>query len=90
MKNTAKDTNTMEPIQEIMPEQQARKSVKEVLAENAIMIQGLTYTHGEAKKFLPIFEKIEQELIACVQAIEKEEQKQKQKEAKQNAEADSK
>ena len=90
MSNTKKSNNTMEPIQEIMPEQQTRKSVKEVLAENAIMIQGLTYTHGEAKKFLPIFEKIEQELIACVQAIEKEEQKQKQKEAKQNAEADSK
>ena len=86
MKNTAKDTNTMEPIQEIMPEQQARKSVKEVLAENVIMIQGMTYTHGEAKKFLPIFEKIEQDLTACVMAIEKEEQK--QKEAQQNAAAD--
>ena len=89
MKNTKQENNTMEPIQDIMPEPQQTRSVKDVLAENAIMIQGLTYTHGEAKKFLPIFEKIEQELIACVQAIEKEEQKQKQKEAKQNAEADS-
>ena len=86
MKNNKQDVNTQEQTPDIMPEPQQTRSVKDVLAENAIMIQGLTYTHGEAKKFLPIFEKIEQELIACVQAIEKEEQK--QKEAQQNAAAD--
>ena len=86
MKNNKQDVNTQEQTPDIMPEPQQKRSVKDVLAENAIMIQGLTYTHGEAKKFLPIFEKIEQELIACVQAIEKEEQK--QKEAQQNAAAD--
>lgn len=86
MKNTEQKNNTQEQIPDIMPEQQTRKSVKEVLAENVIMIQGMTYTHGEAKKFLPIFEKIEQDLTACVMAIEKEEQK--QEEAKKNAAAD--
>ena len=90
MSNTKKSNNTMEPIQEIMPEQPQRKSVKEVLAENVIMIHGLNFTMAEAEKFMPIFSKIKNDLMACVEAIEKEEQKQKQKEAKQNAEADSK
>lgn len=62
------------------------RSVKDVLAEDVIMIHGINYTHDEAKKFLPLFEKIEQDLAACVIAIEKEEQK--HKEAKENAETD--
>lgn len=85
MKKT-NNTENQGNIMEIMPEQQQRRSVKDLLAENALMIQGMNYTHSEAKKFLPIFEKIEQDLIACVQAIEKEEQK--AKEAQQNATAD--
>ena len=62
------------------------RSVKDVLAEDVIMIQGISYTHAEGKKFLPLFEKIEQDLSACVMAIEKEEQK--HKEAEEHAEAD--
>ena len=86
MSNTKKRNNTMEPIQEIMPEQPQRKSVKEVLAENVIMIHGLNFTMAEAEKFMPIFSKIKNDLMACVEAIEKEEQK--AKEAQQNAAAD--
>lgn len=86
MSNTKKRNDTMEPIQEIMPEQPQRKSVKEVLAENVIMIHGLNFTMAEAEKFMPIFSKIKNDLMACVEAIEKEEQK--AKEAQQNAAAD--
>ena len=85
MKKT-NNTNDQEPIMEIVPEEQQTRSVKDVLAEDAIMIKGITYTHDEAKKFLPILEKIEQELIACVAAIDREEQK--AKEDKPNAETD--
>ena len=85
MKKT-NNTNDQEPIMEIVPEEQHTRSVKDVLAEDAIMIKGMTYTHDEAKKFLPIFDKIEQDLIACVAAIDREEQK--AKEGKPNAEAD--
>ena len=85
MKKT-NNTNDQKPIMEIVPEEQQTRSVKDVLAEDAIMIKGMTYTHDEAKKFLPIFDKIEQDLIACVAAIDREEQK--AKEAQQNAEAD--
>ncbi len=79
MKDNKKD-NAQDQAKEIMQEQQQTKKVKDVLAENVIMIQGLTYTHSEAKKFLPIFEKIEGDLIACVQAIEKAEQEKKEEE----------
>ena len=69
-------------------EQQPKaRSVKDVLAEDAIMIQGLNFTMAEAEKFMPIFAKIKNDMIACVEAIEKEEQKQKG--GNQNAEADS-
>ena len=85
MKKT-NNTSDQEPIMEIVPEEQQTRSVKDVLAEDAIMIKGITYTHDEAKKFLPILEKIEQDLIACVAAIDREEQK--AKEGKPNAEAD--
>lgn len=69
-----------------MQEQQKSRSVKDVLAEDVIMIHGISYTHDEAKKFMPLFAKIEQDLSACVMAIEQEEQK--HKEAKENAETD--
>lgn len=85
MKKT-NNTNAKEPIMEIVPEKQQTRSVKEVLAEDAIMIKGITYTHDEAKKFLPIIEKIEQDLIACVAAIDREEQK--AKEGQENAKTD--
>ena len=67
-------------------EQQRSRSVKDVLAEDAIMIQGLNFTMAEAEKFMPIFAKIKGDLIACVEAIEKEEEKHKGGE--KNAEAD--
>lgn len=82
-----KGANKMEKnITENKQEQQQSRKVKEVLAEDVIMIHGISYTHAEAKKFMPLFEKIEQDLTACVIAIEKEEQK--HKEAKENAETD--
>lgn len=67
-------------------EQPKGRSVKDVLAEDAIMIQGLSFTMAEAEKFMPIFAKIKNDMIACIEAIEKEEQKHKGGE--QNAEAD--
>ena len=67
-------------------EQPKGRSVKDVLIENAIMIQGLNFTMAEAEKFMPIFAKIKNDMIACVEAIEKEEQKHKG--GNQNAETD--
>ena len=84
--NTSKKTNTKENIMEMVPEQPQTRSVKEVLAEDAIMLKGMNFTMDEARKFFPIFAKLEEDLVACVEAIEKEEQK--QKEAQQNAAAD--
>ena len=77
----------MDNVMEIKPEQQKQtKSVKEVLAEDAIMIKGMTYTHDEAKKFMPIFAKIENDMLDCVAAIDREEKK--NQEAEKNAETD--
>lgn len=84
--NTSKKTNTQENIMEVVPEQPKAKSVKEVLAEDAIMLKGMNFTMDEARKFFPIFAKLEEDLVACVKAIDREEQK--AKEGKQNAEAD--
>ena len=80
-------TEKMDNVIEIEQEQQKQtKSVKEVLAEDAIMIKGMTYTHDEAKKFMPIFAKIENDLLGCVAAIDREEKKNQGGE--ENAEAD--
>lgn len=83
-------TNTTEKkaneILEMVPEQPNTRSVKEVLAEDAIMLKGMNFTMDEAKKFFPIFAKLEEDLVACVEAIDREERK--AKEGKQNAEAD--
>ena len=92
MKKT--ETNTTEKnsneILEIMPEQPKKRDVKDVLAEDAIMLKGMTFTMDEARKFFPIFAKLEEDLVGCVEAIEREEQKAKKaKEAKEHAEADS-
>lgn len=86
MKNNKQDVNNQEQTPDIMPEPQQTRSVKDVLAEDVIMIYGLNFTMAEAEKFLPIFAKIKGDMTACVEAIEKEEQK--QKEAQQNAAAD--
>jgi len=84
--NTSKKTNTQENIMEMVPEQPKDRSVKEVLAEDAIMLRGMNFTMDEAKKFFPIFAKLEEDLVACVEAIDREERK--AKEAQQNAAAD--
>ena len=84
-----KNENKQDMVMEMMPvpeEQPQARSVKDVLMENVIMINGLSYTHQEARKFMPIFEKIANDLTACVVAIEKEEQKHQGGE--KNAEAD--
>lgn len=76
---------TEEKAQEMEQQEKPKsRSVKDVLAEDVIMIQGISYTHAEGKKFLPLFEKIEQDLSACVMAIEKEEQKHKEAEGNAN------
>ena len=67
-------------------QKQKSRSVKDVLVEDAIMIQGLNFTMAEAEKFMPIFAKIKNDMIACIEAIEKEEQKHKGGE--KNEEAD--
>ena len=84
--NNSKKTNTQENIMEMVPEQPQTRSVKEVLAEDAIMLKGMNFTMDEARKFFPIFAKLEEDLVACVEAIDREERK--AKEAQQNAEAD--
>ena len=71
----------------VLGQQQPKsRSVKEVLAEDAIMLKGMTFTMDEARKFFPIFARLEEDLVACVEAIDREERK--TKEAQQNAEAD--
>lgn len=67
-------------------QQPQSRSVKEVLAEDAIMLKGMSFTMDEARKFFPIFAKLEEDLVACVEAIDREERK--AKEAQQNAAAD--
>ena len=84
--NTSKKTNTQKPVMEMVPEQPKARSVKEVLAEDAIMLKGMSFTMDEARKFFPIFAKLEEDLLDCVEAIDREERK--AKEAQQNAEAD--
>lgn len=84
--NTSKKTNTQENIMEMVPEQPKARSVKDVLAEDAIMLKGMNFTMDEARKFFPIFAKLEEDLVACVEAIDREERK--AKEAQQNAAAD--
>ena len=71
---------------EVIGQQQKKtRNVKEVLAEDALMIRGMNFTMDEARKFFPIFARLEEDLVACVQAIDREEQK--AKEAQKNAEA---
>ena len=71
-----KNENKQEMVLEMVPEQQQQpRSVKDVLMEDVIMINGMSYTHQEAKKFMPVFEKIAEDLKACIVAIEKEEEK---------------
>lgn len=86
--NTSKKTNTQKPVMEMVPEQPQTRSVKDVLAEDAIMLKGMNFTMDEARKFFPIFAKLEEDLVACVEAIDREERK--AKEAQQNAAADPK
>lgn len=71
-KQNNKQNNVMEMVPEMQPQ---TMSVKEVLAQDAIMIQGLNFTMAEAEKFMPIFAKIKNDLIACVEAIDREEKK---------------
>lgn len=73
--NTNKKTNTQKPVMETAPEQPKARSVKEVLAEDAIMLKGMNFTMDEARKFFPIFAKLEEDLVACVEAIDREERK---------------
>lgn len=101
--NTSKKTNTQQPVMEIVPEEQQTRRVKDVLAEDAIMLKGMNFTMDEARKFFPIFAKLEEDLVACVEAIDREERKameaqkvsretisevKRYEEVQQNAEAD--
>ena len=86
MSNKGQKEEKQDNVVEIAQEQPKTISVKEVLAEDALMIKGMTYTHDEAKKFMPIFAKIESDLLGCVTAIDKEEKKHQGGE--ENAEAD--
>ena len=84
-----KNENKQDMVMEMMPvpeEQPQARSVKDVLLQDVLIINGMSYTHQEAKKFMPVFEKIAEDLTACIVAIEKEEQKHQGGE--QNAEAD--
>ena len=71
-----KNENKKEMVLEMVPEQQPQpRSVKDVLLQDVLIINGMSYTHQEAKKFMPVFEKIAEDLTACIVAIEKEEEK---------------
>ena len=71
-----KNENKQEMVLEMVQEQQQQpRSVKDVLLQDVLIINGMSYTHQEAKKFMPVFEKIAEDLKACIVAIEKEEEK---------------
>lgn len=48
------------------------RNVQEILTEDVTLIEGISYTHSEAKKFVPIFDKIENDMLSILAAIEKE------------------
>ena len=48
------------------------RNVQEILTEDVTLIEGISYTHSEAKKFVPIFDKIENDMLSIMAAIEKE------------------
>ena len=60
-------TDNVKPIQQKKP-----RNVQEILTEDVTMIEGISYTHSEAKKFVPIFDKIENDMLSILAAIEKE------------------
>ena len=66
-----------------MPEAQKPKTVKEVLAEDVMFLRGMNFTTDEVEKFGLVIAKVKQDLIACVDALEKAE-----KEGKKDGNAD--
>ena len=76
VENMKEQMQEPENILEMVPEQQPQHmSVKDVLLQDVLIINSMSYTHQEAKKFMPVFEKIAEDLTACIVAIEKEEEK---------------
>ena len=80
-KETTEQNNVVEMVQ--APKE---KTVNELLNEDVFMISGINYTHEEAIKFVPLFEKIKQDLIACIEAFKKD--KEMKQGGEKNAEAD--
>ena len=63
----------MEEVETAKEEPQKKpRNVKEILTEDVTLIEGISYTHSEAKKFVPIFDKIENDMFSILAAIEKE------------------
>ena len=63
----------MEEVETAQEEPQKKpRNVQEILTEDVTMIEGINYTHSEAKKFVPIFDKIENDMLSILAAIEKE------------------
>lgn len=59
------------------------KTVKQVLAEDVLFLRGLSFNTDEVEKFGMIIAKVKQDLVACVEALDKAE-----KEAKKNGNSD--
>ena len=55
------------------------KTVKQVLAEDVYILRGMNFTMDEVEKFGMVFAKINQDLKACIEALDRAE-----KEAKKN------
>ena len=62
------------------------RNVQEILTEDVTLIEGISYTHSEAKKFVPIFDKIENDMLSILAAIEKELKKRGEKHAEADPE----
>ena len=63
----------MEEVETAQEEPQKKpRNVQEILTEDVTLIECISYTHSEAKKFVPIFDKIENDMISILAAIEKE------------------
>lgn len=86
--NTTNNTKEHEPVIEVeemgvmevpagmpVPQPQKPKMVKDVLIEDINFLRGMSFTTDEVEKFGLVIAKVKQDLIACVDGIEREEQR---------------
>ena len=91
-KNTTNNTQEHEPVVEVeemgvmempagapMPPQQKPQMVKDVLIQDVNFLRGMSFTTDEVERFGLIIVKIKQDLISCIEAIERDERAKEEK-----------